>query len=756
MKFILSAVAVSFFLFASACPAQSEQQALESLRKMTLSGGLPPEAAVAEIESRFSNRTAGALAKLLRARIRFENKDYLGAAAILDNETIARHTALEDYALWLRGRALAQAGKHQEAMKVFARLVEKYPGSIRTRDARLQWAATASAAGEGLRVAPALADLLAENDAAALFAAARAYESLNDATNAAEFYRRAYFYGAGTASAADAEARLKQLGFAIAPKNAEEIAARARSLADSGDLANADAAFSLLATQFPQSMTPELKLKRLSVLAALKKLSDAEVVFASIPEKAYEKEEAFYQLIRGYAAAKSFPEARRVAANMLKAFPRGRLTPKAFVEAGMAARDAKSKSDEQYFLQKALASFPDAVEVAGAQFEIAWLAHESGDFEQSSKMFVEHLARYVDRDTANRGKAGYWAARDLQRAGRIREACLLYDGVIYRYNANWYGYLAAWRKSGLDAEGKCAGAESTDATLRRAIENLKKVTVGRETSGESELKSITKSEQLSIIGLFDWAIDELNAARTTAGNSPKVSLALARSYRLKGDNVNALLALAKSYPDYSQMFPEEMTREEWEIFYPLTNWNEIKYWARQRGLDPYIVAGLIRQESVFNPRARSGANAFGLMQLLVPTARTMARKYSSNNTSMVTAESLFEPPLNIELGTAYMREQLDKFGRIELMAAAYNAGPGRISQWRTTLPTDIDEFVEAIPFKETRGYVQGVIRNSAQYRRLYDEDGNFRLNVGTRPLRSELEITSPAEFSNSFPNITVE
>jgi len=270
------------------------------------------------------------------------------------------------------------------------------------------------------------------------------------------------------------------------------------------------------------------------------------------------------------------------------------------------------------------------------------------------------------------------------------------------------------------------------------------------------LKSITKSEQLSIIGLFDWAIDELNAARTTAGNSPKVSLALARSYRLKGDNVNALLALAKSYPDYSQMFPEEMTREEWEIFYPLTNWNEIKYWARQRGLDPYIVAGLIRQESVFNPRARSGANAFGLMQLLVPTARTMARKYSSNNTSMVTAESLFEPPLNIELGTAYMREQLDKFGRIELMAAAYNAGPGRISQWRTTLPTDIDEFVEAIPFKETRGYVQGVIRNSAQYRRLYDEDGNFRLNVGTRPLRSELEITSPAEFSNSFPNITVE
>jgi soluble lytic murein transglycosylase len=440
---------------------------------------------------------------------------------------------------------------------------------------------------------------------------------------------------------------------------------------------------------------------------------------------------------------------------MLKAFPRGRFTPKAFVEAGMAARDAKSKADEQYFLREALASFPDAIEVAAAQFEIAWLAHEAGDFQQSSKMFVEHLARYVDRDTTNRGKAGYWAARDMQRAGRIAEACLLYDAVIYRYNANWYGYLAAWRKSGLDADGKCAGAASADATLRRAIENLKKVTVARETSGEPEAKSIAKSEQLGIVGLFDWAIDELNAARAAAGNSPKVSLALARFHRLKGDNVNALLALAKSYPDYSQMFPEEMTREEWEIFYPLTNWNEIKYWARQRSLDPYLVAGLIRQESVFNPRARSGANAFGLMQLLVPTARTMARKYSSN-TSLVTAESLYEPPLNIELGTAYMREQLDKFGRVEFMAAAYNAGPGRIPQWRATLPADIDEFVEAIPFKETRGYVQGVIRNSAQYRRLYDENGTFRPNVGSRPLRSELETTPAEEVSGKFPDVSVE
>ena len=111
----------------------------------------------------------------------------------------------------------------------------------------------------------------------------------------------------------------------------------------------------------------------------------------------------------------------------------------------------------------------------------------------------------------------------------------------------------------------------------------------------------------------------------------------------------------------------------------------------------------------------------------------MAKKYVSK-TSMVTSDTLYQPPVNIELGTAYMRDQFDKFGRIEYVAVAYNAGPGRVPQWRASLPLEMDEFVEAIPFRETRGYVQGVIRNTAQYRRLYDESGNFKPNVGANPV----------------------
>jgi len=141
-------------------------------------------------------------------------------------------------------------------------------------------------------------------------------------------------------------------------------------------------------------------------------------------------------------------------------------------------------------------------------------------------------------------------------------------------------------------------------------------------------------------------------------------------------------------------------------------------------------------------RARSHAKAYGLMQLLVPTGTATARKYGIERS--INEEALYEPRLNIQLGTAYLRDQIDKFGRIEYVAAAYNAGPGRAVQWRASLPTEMDEWAEAVPFKETRGYVQGVVRNRLQYQRLYDANGKFRPEVGTRAVTRPAASASPA------------
>lgn len=756
-RLILTAI-LSIAAFTLSCSAQqTEEQALRGLRDLTSNGKLPPEDYVANIESRFAKTRTGALAKLLRARIKFENNDFAGAAAILDSGLFKQKTKVADYALWLRGRALAGSGNHAGAMNVFSNLIKEYPESVRVRSAKILWATSAVAAGRADQVPDLLREFADRNEADALLVTAKAFETQGNQAEVIVFYRKAYFYGAGTESATEAEGKLTALGQALTPQNGDELKARADQFYAAKNYPEATKAYGDLTLNFPASSTPGVQLNRLvSAANTTAKMADAQSAFNMIPLPAKEKEEAYYQLALGYARSRQWPPSRTTLEEMRQRFPTGKLVPKAFMDVGMAARDAKNNVEAGYLLRTAALSFPNAVEVAQAQFELAWLEHTNKNFAVSSQMLTEHLARYTDKDTTNRGKAGYWAARDSERAGKVPEACALYEGVMYRYGANWYGHLALQRLTNLRGQGTCqTSTTNSSALVTKAVANLKIVTVAAETSTDRETDRAEKANELSTIGLFDWAIDELEEAKKTAKNSPKINLALARHYRLKGNNVAALLALAKSYPDYAQMFPEEMGREEWEIFYPLINWSDIKTWAKARNLDHYQVAGVIRQESVFDPRAKSGADAYGLMQLLVPTARSVAKKYGSSTTSIF-GETLFQPALNIELGTAYLRDQFDKFGRIEYVAAAYNAGPGRVPGWRSSLPAEIDEFVEAVPFKETKGYIQGVVRNTAQYRRLYDDNGNFKSNVGSRPLRGEIDTKPREQLAQEFPDLVVD
>lgn len=780
--FISTAFILIITTFSLNCSAQqSEEQALQSLRQIMKDGKLPPESVVQQMESRFANTKTGALCKLVRAQIRMSGNDFNGAAEILNSNIFAQKTNLGDYALWIRGKALSQAGRFAEAQATFEKLTTDFPTSLRYREGKLLWANAALNNGQAAKIQSFLSDLLAKNDADALLFTAKAYEAQGNQAEAINYYRRTYFYGAGTTASKEAETKLNllnpnplinptvltnsnslpanssasNLSPALLPKTQEEAQVRADKLVEARNYTEAQKAFDNLFASYPASANYQNQLKKLSVLSNLRKMPEAQAAFSAIPSTANEKTEAYNQLARGYANAKMWAQARSTVDEMRRNFPNNPQTVKTMVAVGLIARDQKNKGDESYLLQSALSAYPNAVEVAQAQFELAWLAHDSKNFAQSSQMLTEHLGRYADKDTTNRGKAGYWSARDSERAGKLNEACALYDALIYRYNSNWYGYLASQRIANLKAMGNCKSVNfPADSMVAKAAANLKSVTVAPETSTAKEQERFVKAEQLSTVGIFDWAIDELNSAQRTAPNSPKVNLAVAKLYRLKEDNTSALLALAKSYPDYSQMFPEEMGKEEWDIFYPLNYWDQIKNWAKNRDLDAYQVAGFIRQETVFSPRAKSGANAYGLMQLLIPTARTLAKKYGVE--AAISAETLFQPALNIELGTAYIRDQYDKFGRVEFVAIAYNAGPGRVPQWRATLPYEMDEFVEEIPFKETKGYVQGIIRNSAQYRRLYDENGNFKPNVGTKQIRTAIDTQTRERIAQDFPDVKID
>jgi soluble lytic murein transglycosylase len=155
----------------------------------------------------------------------------------------------------------------------------------------------------------------------------------------------------------------------------------------------------------------------------------------------------------------------------------------------------------------------------------------------------------------------------------------------------------------------------------------------------------------------------------------------------------------------------------WKILFPQQYWSSIEQQASKNGLDPYMVASLIRQESEFNPGAISPANAFGLMQLLPSVGRSIAREEGIRHFNEV---ELLNPETNIRLGSRYLKQTLDKFdGQAPYAFAAYNAGDSRVTDWQSIGKYHgMDEFVESIPFTETRDYVQAILRNESIYRAL--------------------------------------
>ncbi len=735
---VVIGLAISPFLSVSCSTRRSPQgeaQALAQLRSMTHGGVLPAESIVLKLESDFPDTKVAGLARILRARIKLGAGDAAGAAALLDSNVIGKYTSLGDYALLMRARALEQAGRRTEARAAYEKLFGDYPSSMRAREAALHNAEMVSQDGQPAAAPVLLKDLNGKNDASALLLTAKAYEQTNDATRSLANYRRLYFYAPASIESTEAQAAITRLNSTLAPATDEEASTRAEKLYEGKRYKEAADAYADAFARFPQTTGAQSQLRRGIALASLKRTADAVAALNLIPTSAGEtRAEAFYYIAQAYAQSKQWEMARQTIEEMRRAFAGSPFTVRAMVKAGELARDAKNTADESSFFRAAINSYPNAVEVAQAQFEIAWLAHEAKNFQESSRQLTEHLALYADRNTDNRGRAGYWAARDSERAGKLAEARALYQAMQARYESNWYGYLAQQRLDTMTRNRTAPQQEfAADSMVGRAVANLKTVSVADETAGANEQERITKADQLTNIGLEDWAIDELESASQSASDSPRVNLALAQIYRSRDDNVRALNTLKKSFPDYSQMKPEELTREQWDVFYPLAYWDIIVQESRARSLDPHQVAGLIRQESVFNPRAFSPANAYGLMQLLVPTGKLTAQKYGVQRD--VTVESLYEPRLNIQLGTAYLKDQMDKYGRIEYVAAAYNAGPGRLVQWRASLPLEMDEWAEAIPFKETRGYVQGVVRNTLQYKRLYDDNGKFRAEVGTRAVR---------------------
>jgi soluble lytic murein transglycosylase len=282
----------------------------------------------------------------------------------------------------------------------------------------------------------------------------------------------------------------------------------------------------------------------------------------------------------------------------------------------------------------------------------------------------------------------------------LEAAAQIYRQVVQSAEESYYQLLArgALARIGIVIEepkvNEAAGAVETEPTLSPGISF-----------------HLARARELSTLSLHRLAVGELDEVDRLSKNLSAIRPLLMREY-FRNRAYARSLAIANQLPGSAAQ--RNLYR------FPLAYWELIQEKAQERELDPYLILALIRQESLFDAGARSPAAALGLMQLLPSTAGRVAKQAGLVLTSN---EQLFQPEINLTLGMQYLKELLQRYSNNWFKAiAAYNAGEAAVDRWEKEILTDdAEEFVERIPYLETRGYVKLVMRNHRIYKRLYDQ-----------------------------------
>jgi soluble lytic murein transglycosylase len=343
-----------------------------------------------------------------------------------------------------------------------------------------------------------------------------------------------------------------------------------------------------------------------------------------------------------------------------------------------------------------------------SHWRAAWLSYRLKQYSEAGRLFDEQIANYPG------GKeipaALYWRGRLYeQQEHRPGLAAAYYRTVIRVYQ---HYYYAAEAKQRLATLGVIT-AETAPVLAALHPETIPELS---DDVPEDDPR-VVKARLLANAGLNEYIPAEIHAAE---GSDEWGAFAEADIYTSYGEAFRAMRVLKRAIPFYTSAPVSAMPLTYWRILFPEAYWPQIKTSALANGLDPYMVASLIRQESEFNPQAISNKNAYGLMQLLPSVGKSMAK---AEGIKHFEASQLLDPSMNIRLGCRYLKQTMDKFdGRPEYVFAAYNAGDARVVDWRSGAGDQtIDEFVESIPFTETRDYVQAILRNEDIYRSLDQE-----------------------------------
>lgn len=659
-----------------------------------------------------ANEEVGERAALALGYYDYNDGRYPQARAWLD---LAKpEKLLPDYILFWSAQVDRNLNNSAAALDQLQSLRRDYPQSVMDPLALQALAETAIAMNQPQQALDALASAKdIDQNPTLLFLRAQAHEQANDKIAAAGDYLEVYDRFPLNTQADEAGEKISFLESAMGtsfpqPLMSEQLL-RANILFEAHHWQDAENAYN---DALPKLDGPDEDLAHLRIADCIVQLGGDASLLASMQVQTPDVDaERLYDLSQAYRSANDETHMLATLTQLQSRAPASSWTERTLFAMGNYywVKLDRDKAAAEY--QQVVDKFPTSDDAINAQWRVAWTAYM--DRSGTASGLIEKLLE-AHPDSVYTPDALYWLGRLAQKSKNAPVARAYFAKLQARFPNSYFAMHAAAPLRAL-RRGRVAALPVLDAIppIPTAPEVL------QSTPAEA-LPFVQRSVALETIGFDDSAMLELHAAYD-ATRAAALQFSLARAAANGEHYGTAIAAMHVVYPSLeSRPYPAE-PREAWRLAFPLPYAAQIRADARRTGTDPMIIAGLIHQESAFEKDAHSYANAFGLMQLVPETADRYARQLRLG----FSEDQLLDPVYNLRLGSVYLGELTRSFHSAEASLAAYNAGEDRVALWQSGQKySEMPEFVESIPFTQTREYVEIVMRNAAIYRRLYGSGGH--------------------------------
>jgi len=430
---------------------------------------------------------------------------------------------------------------------------------------------------------------------------------------------------------------------------------------------------------------------------------------------------------------------------LVKRYPQSSWTADALFGAGNFYWVNLDRARAAEFYRRSLDISPDGRNAQTAEWRLAWIAYRDRKPE-AADMLESYVRRYPQSSYVQ--DALYWLGRSYERSGNLEHARNFYLAGANRFPLTYFGAKSAER---LRPEPEGIGASPVNpADMLLAIPPAPPVPALDQPVAAAAEERQARARALSDIAFDSSAELEYRAAYATT-HAPKFLIDAAGAAIAAGHYGAGMAEVRQAIPQLEARRITDIPNDAWRAAFPLPYELNLRSSAARNQLDPMLVAGLIRQESAFDTKAMSHAGAIGLMQVEPETGLKMAHELKVR----YARTRLTDPGYNLQLGSRYLANLIQAFGTPEAALAAYNAGEDHVMEWTTGQNyLETPEFVESIPFTETREYVQIVIRNSEVYRQIYGPSPSGDVQKTQLPPKGSMKTVAEQPDAESEPRPT--